>query len=49
MRRSPTVIVDAAHNPAGVQAIVEAVRESFTFSRLVGVLAERRAARKRAR
>ncbi len=39
VRRSPTVIVDAAHNPAGVQALVEAVRESFTFTRLVGVLA----------
>ncbi|MCE0485374.1 bifunctional folylpolyglutamate synthase/dihydrofolate synthase [Ornithinimicrobium sediminis] len=39
VRRSPTVIVDAAHNPAGVTALVEAVRESFTFGRLVGVLA----------
>jgi dihydrofolate synthase/folylpolyglutamate synthase len=39
VRRSPTVIVDAAHNPAGVDALVEAVRESFTFTRLVGLLA----------
>jgi dihydrofolate synthase / folylpolyglutamate synthase len=39
VRRSPTVIVDAAHNPAGVTALVDAVRESFTFGRLVGVLA----------
>lgn len=39
VRRSPTVIVDAAHNPAGVSALVEAVRESFTFGRLVGLLA----------
>ncbi|MGD8150338.1 bifunctional folylpolyglutamate synthase/dihydrofolate synthase [Ornithinimicrobium sp. Y1694] len=39
VRRSPTVLVDAAHNPAGVQALVEAVRESFTFHRLVGLLA----------
>ncbi len=39
VRRSPTVLVDAAHNPAGVQALVEAIRESFTFTRLVGVLA----------
>lgn len=38
VRRSPTVIVDAAHNPAGVDALVEAVRESFTFTRLVGLL-----------
>ncbi|TQM96144.1 dihydrofolate synthase/folylpolyglutamate synthase [Ornithinimicrobium humiphilum] len=39
VRRSPTVLVDAAHNPAGVQALVEAMRESFTFTRVVGVLA----------
>ena len=39
VRRSPTVLVDAAHNPAGAAALVEAVRESFTFTRLVGLLA----------
>ena len=39
VRRSPTVLVDAAHNPAGVAALVEALDESFTFTRLVGVLA----------
>ena len=39
VRRSPTVLVDAAHNPAGVAAMVQAVRESFTFHRLVGVVA----------
>lgn len=39
VRRSPTVLVDAAHNPAGVQALAEAVQESFTFTRLIGVLA----------
>ncbi|WP_298891168.1 folylpolyglutamate synthase/dihydrofolate synthase family protein [uncultured Serinicoccus sp.] len=39
VRRSPTVLVDAAHNPAGVEALVEALRESFTFTRLVGLLA----------
>lgn len=38
VRRSPTVLVDAAHNPAGVEALVEAVRESFMFGRLVGVI-----------
>lgn len=38
VRRSPTVLVDAAHNPAGTQALVEAVRESFMFDRLVGVI-----------
>ncbi len=39
VRRSPTVLVDAAHNPAGVSALVEAMRESFTFGRVIGVLA----------
>jgi dihydrofolate synthase / folylpolyglutamate synthase len=39
VRRSPTVLVDAAHNPAGVEALVEALGESFTFTRLIGVLA----------
>lgn len=39
VRRSPTVLVDAAHNPAGVLALVEAIRESFTFHRLIGVVA----------
>jgi dihydrofolate synthase/folylpolyglutamate synthase len=33
------VIADAAHNPAGMAASVAAVSESFSFSRLVGVLA----------
>jgi dihydrofolate synthase/folylpolyglutamate synthase len=39
VRRSPTVLVDAAHNPAGALALRDAMRESFTFARLVGVLA----------
>ena len=39
LRRSPTVIVDAAHNPAGMAATAAAVTEGFSFSRLVGVLA----------
>jgi dihydrofolate synthase/folylpolyglutamate synthase len=39
MRRSPTVIIDAAHNPAGMAATVAAIEEAFTFSRLVGVFA----------
>jgi dihydrofolate synthase / folylpolyglutamate synthase len=38
VRSSPTVLVDAAHNPAGMAATVEAVRESFDFTRLVGVV-----------
>jgi folylpolyglutamate synthase/dihydrofolate synthase len=39
VRRSPLIIVDAAHNPAGMAAATEAVTEAFTFTRLVGVLA----------
>lgn len=38
VRTSPTVLVDAAHNPAGVEALVAAVEEAFAFSRLVGVV-----------
>jgi dihydrofolate synthase / folylpolyglutamate synthase len=39
VRRSPVIIVDAAHNPAGMAAATEAITEAFTFTRLVGVLA----------
>ncbi|MGK5496432.1 bifunctional tetrahydrofolate synthase/dihydrofolate synthase [Streptomyces sp. URMC 125] len=39
VRRSPTVVLDAAHNPAGAQAAAAAVTEAFGFSRLVGVVA----------
>src|SRR4051794_4838967 len=38
VRRGPTVIVDAAHNPAGAAVLADAVRESFTFTRLVGIV-----------
>lgn len=38
VRSSPTVLVDAAHNPAGALALVEAVEEAFAFERLVGVI-----------
>ncbi|MFF7698850.1 bifunctional tetrahydrofolate synthase/dihydrofolate synthase [Streptomyces lydicus] len=38
VRRSPTVVLDAAHNPAGARAAAEAVTEAFGFSRLVGVV-----------
>ena len=36
IRRGPTVLLDAAHNPHGAAAAVEAVREFFTFDPLVG-------------
>ncbi|MFJ7156101.1 bifunctional folylpolyglutamate synthase/dihydrofolate synthase [Streptomyces sp. NPDC101118] len=39
VRRSPTVVLDAAHNPAGARVTAEAVTEAFGFSRLVGVVA----------
>jgi dihydrofolate synthase/folylpolyglutamate synthase len=39
VRRSPTVLVDAAHNPAGALALRRAIEESFNFTRLVGVVA----------
>jgi dihydrofolate synthase/folylpolyglutamate synthase len=39
IRRSPTIIIDAAHNPAGVSATVAAVRDTFTFTHLSGVFA----------
>ena len=39
VRRSPTVIVDAGHNPAGMAATMAALTESFDFTRLIGVVA----------
>jgi dihydrofolate synthase / folylpolyglutamate synthase len=38
VRRGPTVVLDAAHNPHGAAAVVEAVRDSFIFDPLVGVV-----------
>ena len=38
LRSSPTILVDAAHNPAGIAALVEGVEEAFDFTRLVGVV-----------
>jgi dihydrofolate synthase/folylpolyglutamate synthase len=37
IRRSPTIVLDAAHNPHGAAAVVEALEDSFTFSPLIGV------------
>jgi folylpolyglutamate synthase/dihydrofolate synthase len=39
LRRSPTVIADAAHNPAGMAVTVQALTESFNFDRVIGVVA----------
>ena len=38
VRRSPTILVDAAHNAAGVAALAEALEESFGFTRLIGII-----------
>ncbi|HLS16183.1 MAG TPA: folylpolyglutamate synthase/dihydrofolate synthase family protein [Beutenbergiaceae bacterium] len=38
VRTSPTVLLDAAHNPAAAHALAEALQEAFAFSRLVGVI-----------
>src|SRR6188472_1473587 len=39
IRRSPTIVLDAAHNPHGAAATVVALEDSFTFSPLIGVMA----------
>ncbi len=39
VRRSPSVLLDAAHNPHGMRATVAAVQDAFTFSPLIGVTA----------
>ncbi|MBW5480676.1 bifunctional tetrahydrofolate synthase/dihydrofolate synthase [Streptomyces bambusae] len=38
VRRSPTVVLDAAHNPAGARVTADAITEAFGFSRLIGVV-----------
>lgn len=43
-RKAPPVLLDAAHNPHGLKASAQAVRESFTFAKLnlvVGILREK--------
>ncbi len=39
VRRSPVVIVDSAHNPAGMAVSMDAVTEAFAFDTLVAVFA----------
>ncbi|HEX3732255.1 MAG TPA: folylpolyglutamate synthase/dihydrofolate synthase family protein [Mycobacteriales bacterium] len=38
MRTSPTIVIDAAHNPHGLTAVVAALSEAFSFSRLVAIV-----------
>lgn len=38
VRQSPTILLDAAHNPAGAETLVATVRENFRFTRTVGLI-----------
>jgi dihydrofolate synthase / folylpolyglutamate synthase len=38
VRRSPTVLLDAAHNPHGALATAEALTEAFSFEPVIGVI-----------
>ena len=38
IRRSPTILLDAAHNPHGAEAVGAALEDSFSFSPVVGVI-----------
>jgi len=38
IRRSPTIVLDAAHNPHGAAATVAALEDSFAFDPLIGVI-----------
>lgn len=38
IRRSPTIVLDAAHNPHGAEAAAAALEDSFSFSPLIGVM-----------
>jgi dihydrofolate synthase / folylpolyglutamate synthase len=38
IRRSPTIVLDAAHNPHGAEAVVAAIGDSFAFDPLIGVI-----------
>ena len=39
VRRSPTVLIDAAHNPAGAATLAASLEEAFGFSGLIGLVA----------
>ena len=38
IRRSPTIVLDAAHNPHGAEAAAAALEDSFQFDPLIGVI-----------
>lgn len=37
VRTSPSIVVDAAHNPLGARTVVEALNESFDYTNIVAV------------
>jgi dihydrofolate synthase / folylpolyglutamate synthase len=39
VRRSPTVLVDAAHNPSGAATLAGSLEEAFGFNTLIGLVA----------
>ena len=39
VRRGPTVLVDAAHNPAGATVLADSLAEAFGFNTLIGLVA----------
>lgn len=39
IRRNPTIMIDAAHNPHGAKALADALEEGFEFDFLTGVIA----------
>ncbi|GAA2216382.1 folylpolyglutamate synthase/dihydrofolate synthase family protein [Nonomuraea monospora] len=42
VRRTPTVVIDAAHNPGGMQASLDGLHEAFDFAKVIGVVAAMR-------
>jgi dihydrofolate synthase/folylpolyglutamate synthase len=38
VRRSPSVVLDAAHNPHGARATAQAITEAYDFNPLIGVI-----------
>lgn len=39
LKRNPTIVIDAAHNPAGIRATKQGISESFQFDNLILILA----------
>ncbi|MEU7891961.1 folylpolyglutamate synthase/dihydrofolate synthase family protein [Nonomuraea sp. NPDC049152] len=39
VRRSPTVVIDAAHNVGGMEATLDGLHEAFDFAKVIGVVA----------